>query len=111
MNKAELLAKLSQRKPKVVKLECDDIGTVFIREMSGTQRDLFEIDLQEADLKATSVRAILVCKHLCDESGELLGFTDAEREQFADAISGAELDRMFDACRELSGMVEDHEGN
>ena len=111
MNKQQILEKLSSREPRIVKFECSDLGTVYLREMSGTQRDKFEISVSEEDLKSVSVRAILVCRHLCDEQGNVFEFSDIERESFADGISGAALDKLFDECRKLSGMLGDEEGN
>lgn len=111
MNKQELFKKLAERPLKVITVECEDLGSVYLKEMNGASRDRFEMSLSDNDLKTTSVRALLVSLHLCDPNGELFEFSDAEREQLAEGISGKTLDKLFDECRKLSGLVEDSEGN
>ena len=104
LSKEQLLAK---RKFKTITLDVDELGgQVCLREMSGTQRDQFELSLREADESSSSVRALFVSFHLCDADGELFEFSDAEREQLGDNGPGSVLDFLFDKCRELSGMDE-----
>jgi len=122
MNKAEMLARFS--KPVVKKVTID--GSDFhIRVMSGTARDGFESflvakrtgtgrDTGVKDVK--NVRAALVSRSLCDESGELL-FTDKPED--LDALNGIDsvvLDQLADECSKLNRLdmlkgKESAEGN
>jgi hypothetical protein len=79
-------------------------GDVYVRTMSGTERDHFEQTIADGK-KATTlthVRARLAVKTLCDQSGNRL-FGDED----ADALgkkSGKVLDRLFDAAQRLNGI-------
>lgn len=109
LSKEDLIAKRALETKEVEVPELGDV--VYLREMSGTCRDRFEILIGESDLKTTSVRALLVSMHLCDADGNVFDFSDIEREQLGDHLPGKVLDRLFDICRKLSGFDEGKEGN
>lgn len=91
-------------------------GEVFVRSLKGWERDRFDQFVSNAREKKDFAhwRANLVSLCLCDESGKSMGFTEEEVEALSQK-SACELDRVFDKCRELSGMtfkdVEDVEKN
>lgn len=98
MTKDEILARDDRKIRKIHVPEWG--GDVHIRTMSGTELDAHDLAIYEADAKL--VRAELVGRCLCDESGALL-FTEEEFPKLAEK-SGAALDRLYDAARELNGM-------
>lgn len=80
-------------------------GTVRVREMSGTQRDLYEQELvarQDKDKVMHNVRALLVTYTAVDETGAAL-FTPADVEELGKKSSTA-LDRVFQAACKLNGI-------
>src|SRR4051794_20112140 len=91
-------------------------GCVYLRTMSGTERDSFEqgiVDARKSGTELVNIRARLAVKTVCDQSGTRL-FTDDD----ADALgkkSGKALDRIFEVAQRLNGIgekdVEELEGN
>ena len=84
-------------------------GHVFVRTMTGAQRDSFEASLVNVLGETTTpnlqnVRAKLLARCLCDEHGERL-FNDAEIEALG-AKSAAALDRVFKVAQTLNGIGE-----
>ena len=83
-------------------------GSVFVRSMSGAERDAFEAELVEAKKGAgtnlNNVRAKLAVRVVCDKGGTRL-FTDADAEQLG-RKSAAALDRIFTVAQKLSGIGE-----
>lgn len=77
---------------KKVEVQCPEWGgSVFVRTMSGTERDAFELD-QLANPKI-HIRARLVAYTACDETGQLL-FSPEDMEQLGRKNSKP-LDRLF----------------
>jgi hypothetical protein len=77
--------------------------TVYIKGMSGTDRDAFESETFSAGkVNGSNVRARLLVKTLCDDKGKRL-FEDADAEKLG-AKNGAVLGRLFDAARKANGM-------
>ncbi|OSM43459.1 hypothetical protein [Nesterenkonia sp. PF2B19] len=82
-------------------------GTVRVRGLTGQGRDAFEMKMAASrkNLGAVDdVRASLAAKCIVGEDGERM-FTDKEVVQLG-RKSGAALDRVYGAIRELSGMDE-----
>ena len=85
-------------------------GDVFVRTMTGTERDAFEASLIGTDSAKDSgkvgrldnVRARLVSLALCSESGERL-FDDAEIVALGKKSARA-LDRVFGVAQRLNGI-------
>lgn len=90
-------------------------GSVYVRTMSGTERDSFEQSIVDAKKGngMVNVRARLAVRVLCDDKGGRL-FADSD----ADALgkkSGKALDRVFEVAQRLCGIgakdVKELEGN
>ncbi len=81
-------------------------GDVYVRTMSGTDRDAFETSLiareGERDGRMENVRARLVALTLCDESGVRL-FEDREIAALGRKSARA-LDRVFAVAQRLNGI-------
>lgn len=93
-------------------------GSVFIRTMSGDERDSFEADMVQnrsgdpsRDIRG--FRAKLAAHVLCDESGSRL-FTDAQIKELG-AKSAAALDRVMMKAQSVNRMsnedIEELAGN
>ena len=83
-------------------------GDVFVRVMSGTERDAFEAETyrmngKNVELNRVNFRARLLVRTLCDESGALLysaGDAAELGQQPADV-----LDRLASVASQLNGMT------
>ena len=100
-------------------------GSVFIRTMSGAERDAFEQSIIEGNAakkgktpkgdepKMVNVRAKLAVRVLVDDKGVRL-FTDADAGILG-SKSGKALDRVFEVAQRLCGIgdkdIEELEGN
>lgn len=86
-------------------------GSVFIKTMTGTQRDTFESEFNR--LGIINARARLAILTVCDAEGNPL--FDAKDLLDLGAKSGAALDRIFTAAMKLNRMgkedIEALEGN
>lgn len=93
---------LTNGKPQIKEIDVPELnGTVFIRVMSGTERDAFELSCGDS---LQNVRARLACMCLCDSDGNRL-FDDTEVGEVG-KLSGAALDVVFDAARRFNGLTE-----
>ena len=84
-------------------------GEVWVRGMTGAERDSFEMDVVEQRGKKTAVnmnnmRAKLCSRSICDEKGKLL-FTEADVKGLGEK-SAAALSRIFMVAQRLSGITE-----
>jgi hypothetical protein len=83
-------------------------GYVYVRSLSGMERDAFEGSLVSKDGKNTvkfdNIRAKLVCKTACDETGKRL-FTDADVAELTRKSASA-LQRLFETAQRLSGISD-----
>lgn len=94
-------------------------GHVYVRMLSGTERDAFEAATVtrkgkgKTETNLVNMRARLAVLCVCDESGKRL-FADADATALG-RKSAAALDRITDVALRLNGMteesVEDAEGN
>ena len=83
-------------------------GTVWIRTLTGNQRDVFEASLMKANGKTqnlTNVRGRFAALVVCDESGTQM-FNDAEAMKLGEK-SAAALNRIWDAGTQLNGIGEE----
>ena len=85
-------------------------GDVYVKGMTGTERDSFEASIVNMRGKGTNVdmsnvRAKLAAQTLCDESGEKL-FTDADIKALGKKSASA-LQRVFEVAQKLSGIGDD----
>lgn len=77
-------------------------GDVYVRTMTGTDRDAFEASLIGKDGRLENVRARLVSLTICSESGDRL-FTDDEISALGNKSAKA-LDRLFAVSQRLNGI-------
>lgn len=80
-------------------------GEVFVRAMSGKERDAFEGTVakdRRQNRLSVNVRARLVAQCLVDEAGVRL-LSDADAEQLGEMRADV-LDRIFDLAQRLSGF-------
>ena len=95
---------------KIEKVECPEwaeMGDIYVRSMTGTSRDNYEMGTYHASQVNSSVRvynmrAEMVAATACDEEGNLL-FKKSDIEWLGKK-SGAVLDRLFDAAQKLAGI-------
>jgi hypothetical protein len=110
LSKAAILAAASQALP-VERVEVPELGGyVFIRAMSGRERDAWEKSLivgrgKRASVDTANVRARLTARTLCDEKGERL-FSDADADQLG-ALRVDVLQKLFNVAQRLSGVSDD----
>jgi len=81
-------------------------GSVFVRSLSGNERDQYEQAVFNNKESFRGLRAKLVAIGLCDKNGVAMGFSDAEIEQLGNK-NGAVIDRLFERIKQLSGMADD----
>jgi len=84
-------------------------GDVWVRGMTGAERDSFEMDVVEQRGKKSAVnmnnmRAKLCSRSICDEAGKLL-FSEADVKKLGEK-SAAALSRIFMIAQRLSGITE-----
>lgn len=109
------LEQLPRKKEDVAIEELDRLYTV--REMSGTERDTFEIstfkekDGVDKDGKPTRIRTVdtkylrarLVGLCLVDEAGARL-YGDNETKVLSDTVGASAIDRLFKVAQKLNGL-------
>jgi len=110
LTKDALLAAARARLP-IERLDIPELGGfVYVRGMSGTERDAWEKSLvirrrgQVRDINTENVRAKLAAKCLCTESGERL-----LSEEDAGVLGGLRVDvlnRIYEAAQRLSGVSD-----
>jgi len=95
------------------KLEKVDVpewgGSVYVRVMSGAERDAFEEECHEPTrkgmkLRAANIRARLAVRVVCDEGGKRV-FADSDAVALGKKSSKA-LDRIWEAANKLSAIRE-----
>lgn len=113
-NRASLQATLR----KTIDVPFPDEDTFYrLREMSGTERDRFEIASfkikpnnngaehapQTREIDPLYLRARLVASCLVDESGERI-YTDKQVQECSDELSASVLNKLFNAAQKLNGL-------
>lgn len=93
------------------RVEVPEFGmTVYVRGMSGAERDAWEKTLligrgKRREVDTTNVRAKLVARTACDETGARV-FTDADAEILGKSRVDI-LNRLFQAAQKLSGVTDE----
>jgi len=82
-------------------------GSVRLRGLSAAERDEFEASVGVTQ-DLTNMRARLVVNCLIDEDGNRL-FKNSEAKALGEK-NATVMNRLFDKCRELSGMTDDDLG-
>jgi hypothetical protein len=104
-------ATLAAIKRKTVDVDIDGVA-YRLREMSGTERDRFEVAAFKEDDKgnrkvdALYLRGRLVASCLVDEAGTRL-FADDEIEQLSGMVPASALNTLFGAAQKLNGLDAD----
>lgn len=83
-------------------------GDVYVRAMTGAERDSFEASFVGADgkvRKLDNIRAKLCALSICDEGGSRL-FSDADIIALGKTSASA-LQRVFKVAQKLSGLGDD----
>jgi len=88
-------------------------GSVYVRGLTGSERDLFEAEMVEwvgdgknryKQVTLENARAKLAARTICDENGKRL-FTDADIRALAEK-SAVGLQIVFDVAMRLSGLTQ-----
>ena len=84
-------------------------GDVFVKGMTGLERDTFEASIvqqrgKDARVNMVNIRAKLAAQTICDKDGVRL-FTDKDIRLLG-AKSANALQRVFDVAQRLSGITE-----
>lgn len=108
LSKANILSASDIQKELVTVVEWG--GEVFVKGLSGAERDQFEnsiISMRGKDQKInlSNIRAKLASLSICDEDGNRL-FTDADVLALSQK-SAAALQRVFSVAQRLSGLAEE----
>lgn len=96
-------------RPEIVKVPVPEWGgVVFVKELSGKERDLFEISQLEGKtgnkrINLVNMRAKLVAYSVCDEKGKRL-FQEQDAVRLGDLSSKA-LTRVYVEASRLSGLT------
>lgn len=98
----EMILKAEDRKTKEVDVP-EWGGTVFVRMMSGNERDSFDQQV-EGKYSASGVRAKLLVRCLVDETGNRL-FTDDEFDSLGEK-SAKVISRLSDEALELNRVTK-----
>ena len=79
-------------------------GDVYVRTLTGTERDAFEQSMvgKKSKMNLDNVRARFAVLTICDEAGQRL-FTDDDAKVLGDK-SAAALDRVFAVAQRLNGF-------
>ncbi len=102
LTRDEILASMDR---EIVAVETPEWGGhVYVRVMSGRERDAMEISALEAHDKRQDFRARLAAFSVCDRGGNLL-FSKADIEALAEK-SGAALSRVLEASVEINKLSE-----
>ena len=82
-------------------------GEIFVRTLTGTERDAFEQSMVQKKNKPNmqNVRARFAVLTICDDKGERV-FTDADAAELGKK-SAAALDRVFAVAQRLNGFSQD----
>ncbi len=85
-------------------------GMLYVKGMTGTERDRFEASIidkpgKNARVKMDNIRAKLCAETICDEQGVKL-FTPGDIKKLGEK-SAAALQRVFDVAQRLSGITEE----
>lgn len=104
-------AALSPRSVRVVRVDVPEWGDgahVFVRVLTGTERDAWEVysveqqRLYRSEVGYPGFRAALLVRCLCDEKGERI-FLDTDVEELGKQPASV-VSRLFDAAHKLNGI-------
>lgn len=108
---------LTREDLKIVKVDLDKSEYVFVRQMTGRERDHFEQSLikEVKDTKGNvtgydraldDFRAKLAVNTMCDEKGNLL-LKHTDYSQLSQSMSAARLEKIVNKAQELNAITEE----
>ena len=113
LNRNKLLEK---QKLEIIKVDLGDGEYVYVRQMTGRERDNFEKLLYSisTDKKGDIItekhledfRAKLVVNTICDEKGELI-LKPEDFSELSQNMSAARLERIVNAAQKLNAITEE----
>src|SRR4051812_29746479 len=110
MLKEDILSSEDRAKPIRVDTPEWKCGHVFVRVITGTELDAYDMAVYKNNEAGTPiVRAELLVRAIADESGKRV-FSDDDTISLG-AKSGAVLDRLYDAARRINGMSRESQEN
>ena len=104
-------ALLTKQELKIEKVDLGDGVHVYVREMTGHERDIWERSIYEFDKNNKPVnrledfRAKLAVCTVCDEEGELL-LTPKDVLQLSKSIGASRLEKIIDKAQNLNKVSE-----
>jgi len=102
---------LEREKLQVEKVEFENGDFVYVRQMTGHERDVFERSLYVMDgnnkptTKLEDFRAKLAVVTLCDEAGKSL-LEPKDFMALSNAMSAAKLEKIVNAAQKLNAITE-----
>lgn len=102
---------LEREKLQVEKVEFENGDFVYVRQMTGHERDVFERSLYVMDAnnkpttKLEDFRAKLAVVTLCDEAGKSL-LEPKDFMALSNAMSAAKLEKIVNAAQKLNAITE-----
>ena len=104
-------ALLTKQELKIEKVDLDDGIFVYVREMTGHERDIWERSIYEIDKNNKPInrledfRAKLAVCTICDEEGELL-LTPKDVLQLSKSIGASRLEKIIDKAQDLNKVSQ-----
>lgn len=89
-------------KTKVVPLEVEDLGTVYIKSMTASEREGLEKKMQ-TELDNNGIRATVFIYSVCEEDGKLV-FSNEDLDQIKELPSNI-VTAVFEKSNELNSLV------
>jgi hypothetical protein len=108
LSRDQILAFRGQRKKELVEVPEWD-GSVYVAEMTGTERDAFEGETfkmkgKNVEANTSNIRARLAARTMVDEDGKRL-FSDQDVYVLGE-LSAAALDRVFAVAQRINGFSQ-----
>jgi len=106
---------LTRQKLEIVKVDLTDGDFVYVRQMTGRERDLFEQSLLKETTKDGKLnyerslgdfRAKLAVVTICDESGTLL-LQPKDYEVLSQSMTAANLERIVNEAQRINKIAEE----
>src|SRR4030042_1748061 len=109
---------LKREKLEILKVDLGNDDYVFVRQMTGRERDQFERSLYEfvdtpdakekvkMERRLENFRAKLVVCCMCDENGDLL-LEYGDIFTFSNSISAARLEKIVNVAQKLNAITEE----
>lgn len=93
---------------KIVKVDVPELGgECCLRVMSAREKDNYDLSINDGKRQnLENICARLVVRCLCDESGKLIFENRAEGEKTLGDMPHDVIERLFEECRKINGMME-----